>query len=171
MAGYDAVLGAFDFPEAAHPSPLEGHAVQVENRFGAWYVYGFLRRRGMSDDAAWITALSWLGDELAIYDDGTAVVTTWRVRFGDALTASVLHDQVNADVREVAWSAVLNENDVFVFAAETDDMLLAWAAQPLDVMTASLVPKGTRRGGGAISVGNCLQSHRFSLPNPPPLLH
>ena len=171
MAGYDAVLGAFDFPEAAHPSPLEGHEVQIENRFGAWYVYGFLRRRGMSDDAAWSTALSWLGDELAIYDDGSDVVATWRVRFGHVLSAGILRDYVNADVREVAWSAVLNENDVFVFAAETDDTLLAWAGQPLDVMTASLVPKGARRRGGAVSAGNCLQSYRFSLPTPPPLLH
>jgi hypothetical protein len=171
MAGYDAVLGAFDFPDAAHPSPLEGHAVEFENRFGAWYVYGFLRRRGMSDHAAWMTSMSWLGDELAIYDDGTDVVATWRVRFDHALSASVLRDQVNADDRAVAWSAVLRDADVFVFAAETEEVLLAWAAQPLDVMTASLIPKSARRRGGAVSAGNCLQSRRFSLPNPPPLLH
>jgi hypothetical protein len=171
MAGYDAVLGAFDFPEAAHPSPLEGHAVEVENRFGAWYVYAFLRRRGMSDHAAWLTALSWLGDELAIYDDGANVVATWRVRFNHVLNASILRDQVNDDPREVAWLAVLHEEDAFVFAAETDETLLAWAAQPLDVVTASLVPKSGRRRGGAVSAGNCLQSRQFSLPNPPPLLH
>ncbi|RLB49767.1 MAG: hypothetical protein DRH23_05840 [Deltaproteobacteria bacterium] len=171
MAGYNAVLGAFDFPEAAHPAPLEGHAVEVENRFGAWYVYGFLRRRGMSDHAAWMTSMSWLGDELAIYDDGNEVVATWRVRFDHALSASVLRDQVNADDRAVAWSAVLRDADVFVFAAETEEVLLAWAGQPLDVMTASLIPKTARRRGGAVSAGNCLQSRRFSLPNPPPLLH
>jgi len=170
MAGYNAVLGAFDFPEAAHPAPLEGHAVEVENRFGAWYVYGFLRRRGMSDHAAWMTSMSWLGDELAIYDDGNEVVATWRVRFDHALSASVLRDQVNADDRAVAWSAVLRDADVFVFAAETEEVLLAWAGQPLDVMTASLIPKTARRRGGAVSAGNCLQSRRFSLPNPPPLL-
>jgi len=171
MAGYDTVLGAFDFPDVAHPSPLEGHEVQIENRFGAWYVYGFLRRRGMSDEAAWMTALGWLGDELAIYDDGTEVVATWRVRFDHAWNAGILRNQVNADVREVAWSAVLHEDDVFVFAAETGETLLAWAAQPLDVTTASVVTKSQRRRGGAVSAGNCLKSHRFSLPNPPPLLH
>lgn len=171
MAGYEAVLGAFDFPEVAHPSPLEGHAVEIENRFGAWYVYAFLRRRGLTDHAAWTTARGWLGDELAIYDDGDNVVATWRVRFDHVLNAGILRDQVNADPREVAWSAVLYEEDAFVFAAETNDTLLAWAAQPLDVMEASLVPKSGRRRGGAVSAGNCMQSRRFSLPNPPPLLH
>ncbi|MBW2720087.1 MAG: hypothetical protein JRD94_16515, partial [Deltaproteobacteria bacterium] len=63
--------------------------------------------------------MSWLGDELAIYDDGNEVVATWRVRFDHALSASVLRDQVNADDRAVAWSAVLRDADVFVFAAET----------------------------------------------------
>jgi hypothetical protein len=171
MAGYEAVLGAFDFPDVAHPSPLDAHEVEVENRFGAWYVYAFLRRRGMSDHAAWTTAFGWLGDELAIYDDGESVVATWRVRFDHVLNASILRDQVNADPREVAWSAVLHEEDTFVFAAETGETLLAWAAQPLDVMAASLVPKSGRRRGGAVSAGNCMQSRRFVLPNPPPLLH
>jgi hypothetical protein len=118
-----------------------------------------------------MTMLSWLGDELAIYDDGTDVVVTWRVRFDHAFNAGILGAEVNADVREVAWSAVLHEKDVFVFAAESNETLLAWAAQPLDVTTASLVPKGERRRGGAVSAGNCMQSRRFSLPNPPPLLH
>jgi len=171
MAGYGAFLPAPDVPAVAHPSPLEGYATEDQNRFGAWYVYGFLRRRGMSDEEAWQTALSWLGDELAIYDDGAEVVATWRVRFADSLDAGTLRDLVNADAREVAWSAVAYEDDVFVFAAETDETLLAWAAQPLDSMTGSVVPKGERRGGGAVSAGNCLQSRDFSLPNPPPLLH
>jgi len=170
MAGFGAELPVLDFPEAAHPSPVQGYATEVENRFGAWYVYGFLRRRGMSDDEAWMAALSWLGDELAIYDDGSEVVATWRVRFDDALNAGVLRDRVNADSRDVAWSAVLHEGDVFVFAAETDETLLAWVAQPLDSMAASLVPKGERRGGGAVSAGNCMQSRHLSVPNPPPLL-
>jgi hypothetical protein len=171
MAGYGAELPALDVPQVAHPSPIDGYATEDENRFGAWYVYAFLRRRGMSDDEAWMTALSWVGDELAIYDDGNDVVATWRVRFDDALKAGILRDLVNADSREVAWLAVLYEDDVFVFAAESDETLLAWAAQPLDSVEASLVPKGARRGGGAISPGNCAQSRHFSLPNPPPLLH
>jgi hypothetical protein len=171
MAGYGAMLPALDIPQVAHPSPLEGYVTQDHNRFGAWYVYAFLRRRGMSDDEAWMTALTWLGDELAIYDDGTEVVATWRVRFDNSLNAGILRDEVNDDAREVAWSAVLYEADVFVFAAESDETLLAWAAQPLDSIQASLVPKGERRGGGAVSPGNCMQSRHFSLPNPPPLLH
>lgn len=171
MAGYEAVLSAFDFPAVAHPSPLEGHAVEVENRFGAWYVYGFLRRRGLSDEAAWATALRWLGDDLAIYDDGTDVIATWRVRFDNALDAGILRDQVNGEAGEVTWSAVLHEDDVFVFAAESGDTLVAWAAQPLDPPTASIVSKSARRSGGAVSAGNCMQTLDFSLPNPPPLLH
>lgn len=171
MAGYDAELLPFDFPEVAHPSPVESHTVEVENRFGAWYVYGFLRRRGLSDYAAWLTASSWLGDELGIYENGSEVVAVWRVRFEHPWVATILRDEVSSDARDVPWSAVLYEDDVFVFAAESNDMLLAWAEQPLDVITASLVPKGQRSRGGAVSVGGCVQSRRFSLPNPPPLLH
>jgi hypothetical protein len=171
MAGYGTVLPSFDFPEVAHPAPVEEHAVEVENRFGAWYVYGFLRRRGVWDYPAWLTASSWRGDELGIYENGSEVVAVWRVRFEHPWVATILRDEVSSDTRDVAWSAVLHEDDVFVFAAESNDMLLAWAQQPLDSITASLVPKAERRGGGAVSVGGCLQSPRFSLPNPPPLLH
>ena len=170
MAGYDAVVPIFDFPQVAHPSPLDDDVPEVENRFGAWYVYGFLRRRGVPDEEAWTTALNWLGDQLAIYEKDSEVVAVWRVRFEDPLSATAVHDQVNADLREVAWSAVLYEDDVFVVAAESDETLLAWAEQPLDSMTASLVPKRARRRGGAVSTGTCLQSRRFSLPNPPPLV-
>jgi hypothetical protein len=99
------------------------------------------------------------------------VIATWRVRFEDALNAGILRDQVNADAGDVTWSAVLHEQDVFVFAAESSDTLLAWVAQPLDVMTASIVSKSARRRGGAVSAGNCTQTLGFSLPNPPPLLH
>jgi hypothetical protein len=171
MAGYGALLLPFDFPEVAHPSPVEEHSVQVENRFGAWYVYGFLRRRGVSDYPAWLTASSWLGDELGIYENGSEVVAVWRVRFEHPWVATILRDEVSSDTRDVAWSAVLYEGDVFVFSAESNETLLAWAEQPLDSISASLIPKGERRGGGAVSVADCMQPRDFSLPNPPPLLH
>jgi hypothetical protein len=171
MAPFEATLSPFDFPEVAHPAPIDGNEVQVENRFGAWYLYGFLRRRGMSDYEAWTTALSWLGDELAIYQNDTEVVAVWRVRFNHPLNATVLTDEVNEDEREVAWSAVRDDSDVFVFAAESEPSLVAWAAQPLDTMEAAVVLKGARRGGGPVSPGNCLFSKRFSVPYPPPLLH
>jgi hypothetical protein len=169
MAGYGTELAAFDFPAIAHPSPLEGHVVEVENRFGAWYVYGLLRRLSMSDHAAWITALGWLGDELAIYQSDSEVVAVWRVRFDHPLKALVLREEVHAEANEAAWSAILYENDVFVFAAESAESLLAWTLQPLDSMTASVVSKSERRKGGAVSVGNCLQSRDFSLLIAPPL--
>jgi hypothetical protein len=170
MAGYGTEPAAFDFPPVAHPSPLEGHVVEVENRFGAWYVYGLLRRLGMSDHAAWMTALGWLGDELAIYQSRSEVVAVWRVRFDHPLNALILREEVDADADEATWSAVLYENDVFVFAAESAESLLAWTLQPLDSMTASIVSKGERQKGGPVSVGNCLQSLNFSLPIPPPVL-
>jgi len=169
MAGYGAILPLFDFPDVAHPFPVEAHTVEAENRFGAWYVYGSLLRLGMSDDDAWTTAMTWLGDELAIYDDGFEVVAVWRVRFDPPSSASVLSDQVNAGASERAQSAVVYQDDVFVFAAESNESLLAWVSQPLDSMTASVIPKGARHRGGAVSVGDCLQSRHFSLPNPPPL--
>ncbi|MFW2389511.1 MAG: hypothetical protein ACN4G0_14315, partial [Polyangiales bacterium] len=87
-----------------------------------------------------------------------------------AMTEGVLADEVNDDAREVARSAVLYEDDAYVFAAESETALLAWADQPLDSPPVLLAEKGPRRGG-SVSAGNCTQSIDFSLPNPPPLLH
>ncbi len=170
MVGYGEQFGDLSFPDTAHPSPVEGHTVAFENRFGAWYVYGFLRRRGMSDSDAWATALSWFGDKLAIYEDGDQVVASWRVRFDESSNAGLVRDLINAEDRDVAWSALTYEDELFVVAAETDETLLAWASGVFGEMSASVVPKGARRRGGAVSAGNCLQSRQFSLPNPPPLL-
>ncbi len=171
MLGFGADLPALDIPDAAPESPLGEHALEYENRFGAWYVYGLLRRGGMSDHAAWLAALSARGDNVAIYDDGSEVVAVWRVRFNHPLTASILRDGVNAEGDELTREAVLAANEVFVFAAETEDTLLAWAGQPADLWTASIVPKSERRWGGAVSVGNCMQSRSFSLPRSRRALH
>lgn len=169
MTGPFGERPALFFPEVAHPSPLDGHTREVENRFGAWFVYAFLRRSGMPESEAWATALSWRGDEFAIYDDGSEVAVVWRVRFDE--TASAVRDAVNADEEGRARLAVLYEEDVFVLAAESRPSLLAWAEQPLDSMTAALVLKNGQRRGGPVSVGTCLKSLDFPLSNPPPLLH
>ena len=166
MLGFEAELPMLDFPAAAPEAPVGDHALEYENRFGAWYVYGLLRRGGMSDYAAWLAALSARGDNVAIYDDGTEVVAVWRVRFDHPLTASILRDGVNDEPDELTREAVLADNEVFVFAAEAEDTLLAWAGQSPSLWTASIVSKDAPRWGGAVSVGNCWQSRQFSLPRP-----
>lgn len=171
MAGYGASLPVFEFPTVAHPAPLDDHSVEVENRFGAWYVYGFLRRRGVSDAQAWTAALSWIGDELAIYQSDSEVVAVWRLRFDETPSADLLLGGVIEDARGVATAALPHAGEVFVFASESVESLQAWAARPLQEVQASFVPKRAVRRGGAVSVGKCLQSLDFSLPNPPPLLH
>ena len=168
MSGPFGAAPTFDFPNVAHPSPVEGHTQEVQDRMGAWYVYGFLRRNGVTEEEAWTTALSWRGDELAVYDTGLEVAAVWRVRFEES--ASMVRDAINADTEGRTQTAVLFEEDVFVLAAESDQALLAWADQPLDTMTAALVLKDGRRQGG-VSVGTCMKSLDFKLPNPPPLLH
>ncbi len=168
MSGLFDAAPMFDFPDVAHPSPVEGHRQEVQDRMGAWYVYGFLRRNGMAEEEAWTTALSWRGDELAVYDTGSEVAAVWRVRFEES--ASMVRDAINAETEGRTQTAVLFEQDVFVLAAESDQALLAWANQPLDTMTAALVLKDGQRQGG-VSVGTCMKSLDFRLPNPPPLLH
>ena len=169
MSGLFGVRPVLDFPDVAHPSPVDGHRYEVGNRFGAWYVYGFLRRNGMSEADARTTALSWRGDELAIYDDGAEVAVVWRVHFDE--TASLVRDRINAETEGLAQTAILYEDDVFVLAAESGESLLAWAERPLDSMPAALVLKDGHRRSGVVSVGTCMKSLDFSLPNPPPLLH
>ena len=152
-----------DIPGPAHPSPLDGNSLQNENRYGAWYVYAFLVRQGVSGPEAWDTAQRWLGDELAIYQGDDEVVAVWRVRFDDEDEAGAFSDGVNANEDEVARSAVAFGEDSYVFAAETTETLLAWVDQPLDEMTASIVPKSALMRGGAVSAGGCM------LPNEPAL--
>jgi hypothetical protein len=172
MDGFGVPLPTFQFPVTAHPAPVDGYALQVENRFGAWYVYGFLRRRGLDDQTALAVALGWLGDTLAIYQSGSDVVAAvWRVELDHPLTALLLEDQVNEDAADNAWSAIAVEDEVFVLAAESTQALLAWAEQPLGSMTASIVPKAERLWGGPVSQGNCLQSKEFLLPVPRLGLH
>ena len=167
ISGPFGAAPTFDFPNVAHPSPVDGHTQEVQDRMGAWYVYGFLRRNGVAEEEAWTTALSWRGDELAVYDTGSEVAAVWRVRFEES--ASMVRDAINAETEGRTQTAVLFEQDVFVLAAESDQALLAWADQPLDTMTAALVLKDGRRQGG-VSVGTCMKSLDFKLPNPPPLL-
>lgn len=169
MLGYGANLPAFEFPVTAHPSTLEGYSVGLEDRFGAWYAYGFLRRRGLLHRNASEASRAWLGDRLAIYENGADVVAVWRMRFEDAFYARYLVDGMSDDAAAAAWETVLDEDEAFVFAAETVEALQAWAALPLDEIEASLVPKAARRGGGGVSVGDCFHARQVALPNPPPL--
>ncbi|MGB5372196.1 MAG: hypothetical protein WBN15_00320, partial [Polyangiales bacterium] len=155
ISGPFGAAPTFDFPNVAHPSPVDGHTQEVQDRMGAWYVYGFLRRNGVAEEEAWTTALSWRGDELAVYDTGSEVAAVWRVRFEES--ASMVRDAINAETEGRTQTAVLFEQDVFVLAAESDQALLAWADQPLDTMTAALVLKDGRRQGG-VSVGTCMKS-------------
>ena len=171
MAGYGAGAPVLSIPDVAHPAPLDGQSPEVRNRYGAWYVYGFLRRQGVADEEAWATALSWAGDELAIYDDGTEVVAVWRVRFDDATGAGTLADGVNVEGGDPGRSAVVFGDDAFIFAAESPETLLAWAEQPLDEMTAAIVLKGGPAMAGAVSVGNCMLLHDSWATKPWALLH
>jgi hypothetical protein len=170
MRGYGMGVPQVDFPGAAHPAPVEGHELAVENRVGAWYVYGTLRRQGMAHDAAWDIALSWVGDELAIYETGDEVVAVWRVRFEDAASPVLLSEEINRAGDAGAKLAVPFGDDAFVFAAESSETLLAWASQPLDSMMASIVPKSQRRMRGAVSPGTCMKTRDFSIPKPALLL-
>lgn len=171
MAGYGAPGPSLSIPEVAHPAPLGGQAPEVRNRYGAWYVYGFLRRQGVEDAGAWAAALSWVGDELAFYDDGTEVVAVWRVRFDDSSHTELLADGINAEVGELGRTAVVFGADTFVFAAESPETLLAWAEQPLDEMTAAIVLKGGPPMAGPVSVGNCALLHGSWASDPRFFLH
>lgn len=146
-----------DLPGPVHPAPLDGSEVSVDDRVGAWYVYGFLLRRGMSDEQAWAVARGWVGDEFAIYEARDEVAAVWRVRFADAAGAEAFDGQVNGAEGDIASSAVLFGDDVYLFAAETGESLAAWAAQPLDQMTGTALAfdKALRHGGG-ISSGGCM---------------
>jgi hypothetical protein len=138
MVGYERFARAgfmsIDAPEDAFPEPVAQSELTLEDRFGAWYVFATLSRLGLEEGAAWLYALSWLGDELAIFENGSEVVAVWRIRFAVDPTGVV--DAINQSGRDVAWSAVAQDRDVFIIAAESDASLAVWEAQPLEVVAA-----------------------------------
>jgi len=146
-----------DLPGPVHPAPLDESEPSVADRVGAWYVYGFLVRQGLDDEEAWAASERWVGDEAAIYETADEVAAVWRVRFADVEGAEVLSDRVNGAEGPIARSAVIFGDDVYVFAAESDESLVAWAAQPLDQMAVtSLVLDKSAPHGGGISKGGCV---------------
>lgn len=156
LAGYGAPLPVLDTPEVAHPAPTEGAVLEDANRYGAWYVYGYLVRDGVADDEAWETALAWAGDELAIYEEGDEVIAVWRMRFRDSGAAELFSESINGTASTTVREAVALGDDVFLFAVESVPTLLAWLDQPLDEVTAAIVLKDI--GGGAVSSGGCTLS-------------
>ncbi len=140
MVGYERFVSAgfvsIDTPEDAFPAPVAASELTLEDRFGAWYVYATLMRVGLDHDTAWLYARLWLGDELGIFENGSEVVAVWRIRF--AVDPSFVVDAINQSGRDVAWSAVAQDKDVFIIAAESDASLALWEAQPLDVVAAAI---------------------------------
>lgn len=140
MVGYESFVTSgftpIDAPADAFPAPVAESELTYEDRFGAWYVFATLLREGFDEDTAWLYARLWIGDELGIFENGSEVVAVWRIRF--AVDPSFVVDAINQSGRNVAWSAVAQDNDVFIIAAESDGSLALWEAQPLDVVAAVL---------------------------------
>jgi len=140
MVGYERFVTSgftpIDAPADAFPAPVAESELSYEDRFGAWYVFATLLREGFDEDTAWLYARLWIGDELGIFENGSEVVAVWRIRF--AVDPSSVVDAINQSGRNVAWSAVAQDNDVFIIAAESDGSLALWEAQPLDVVAAVL---------------------------------
>jgi len=149
MVGYERFVAIgftpIDPPEDAFPAPVAESELTLEDRFGAWYVFATLLRAGLDHDTAWLYARLWLGDELGIFEDGSEVVAVWRIRF--AVDPSFVADAINQSGRDVAWSAVAQDNDVFIIAAESDASLAVWEAQPLDMMAAAVAAAPDVRKG------------------------
>ena len=136
MNGYErfAVEGftGVDEPAEVLPAPVGDSELSVEDRSGAWYVYATLLRGGFDEAEAWARALEWRGDRFAIFEDGDEVVAVWRIRFdGDA---AFVADAVAQTPRDVSWTVLVEGTDAFVIAAESDEALATWEAQPIEVM-------------------------------------
>lgn len=138
MAGYDALLRdgftQLDQPDEVLSDTVADSELALEDRAGAWYVYATLLRGGFSDDDAWAGALAWRGDVLGIFESGSEVVAVWRVRFNR--DASFLADAIEQSPRDVFWTTVVDGNEAYVIAAESDAALATWEAQPLGTVAA-----------------------------------
>ncbi|MEM7435933.1 MAG: hypothetical protein AAF436_12330 [Myxococcota bacterium] len=162
MAGYDAFVAngfaSVDEPAAVLPEVPDGGALALEDRSGAWYVYATLLRSGVDEEDAWANALAWRGDRLGIFESGSEVVAVWRIRF--AADASFMEEAIAQSPRDVFWSAVVDGEDSFVIAAESDAALATWEAQPAEVVSAMVD-----------TVPNARKSAELKLPfgcTPPP---
>lgn len=159
MAGYDAFVRegftAVDQPDDVLPSPVADSEVALEDRAGAWYVYATLLRGGLTDEEAWAGALAWRGDRLGVFETGSEVVAVWRIRFdGDA---SFVADAVTETPRDVLWTTVVDGNDAYVIAAESEEALATWEAQPVEIVAALVASApDVRKSAGARLPGGCV---------------
>ncbi|MEM7137005.1 MAG: hypothetical protein AAF500_10525 [Myxococcota bacterium] len=163
MAGYDAFradgFASVDEPDALLPQIPNGGALALEDRSGAWYVYATLLRAGFAEEDAWANALEWRGDRLGIFESGSEVVVVWRIRF--ATDASFMEDAIAQSLRDVFWSAVVDGDESFVIAAESDAALATWEAQPANVVSAMVDTVPNARKGAQLKLP-------FGCTPPPP---
>ncbi|MGB5809462.1 MAG: hypothetical protein WBG86_02955 [Polyangiales bacterium] len=165
MLGYEGFVAQgftpIDAPTEALSTPVDGSELSIEDRAGAWYVYATLLRAGYDESAAWAGAIQWRGDRLGVFESGSEVVAVWRVRVQD--DPAFLVDAIAGTMRDVSWSAQADGSDVYVIAAESDQALATWEAQPLSLMAAMVAAApDVRKGLLARETGGC------SPPPPPP---
>ena len=138
MAGYDPFAsGGFtpvDEPNEVIAEPVPDSELAVDDRSGAWYLYATLLRGGFDDRDAWARALEWRGDRLGIFETGSEVVAVWRLRLAD--DAAFVADAIAQTPRDVFWSTVVEGNEAYVIAAESDAALATWEAQPVEMVAA-----------------------------------
>lgn len=134
MFGFELVLAEalpeLSSPTLSHPGPPEGYIEAVEDKLGAWTLFVFLRRSGLSEDDAWANSLDWVGDKFSIYDDGERVVSVWHIRY--AVGASASASETIAALEDApgtgTWAGVQkNGRDAYLIAVEDPGEIGAWA--------------------------------------------
>ncbi|MEM9730863.1 MAG: hypothetical protein AAF997_19935, partial [Myxococcota bacterium] len=122
-----------DEPNEPIPDPPESELL-IDDRSGAWYLYATLLRAGLLNEEAWARSLEWRGDRLGVFEAGSEVVAVWRIRTtGDP---SFVAEAVALTPRDVLWTTVLDNNEAYVIAAESDAALATWESQPAALMAA-----------------------------------
>lgn len=162
----------------AHPSPVEGYETLGDTALGAFYLYAFLLRYGLTEADAWELMSAMTEDTFDVYEASAGVVSVWRIGLSDEPLADGVFEAIAGAERPVSWSASWHEQAVYVIAAEDDETRLRWEAQLLDPIEAvsaetlggaAAVEAALQRPRRRISVGSCL-GVRGSMPSAASLL-
>ncbi len=143
----DDAAVALDNPTiSAEPMPA-GWSIVADDVLGAWVLYAYARRLGLSDEEADGLARTWVGDRILVAGGATEgeVAVIWTIRFADDAGPALLAGRTG-NPPEGVMSVAQNNRDVSLVLAVDDPTLMLWESTFETAATVESTDRSFRRG-------------------------